>query len=70
MNQSRLKKGREKAFRNNSPKKKPRLDLLLHLVIVARPSIFVGTPSILESLRLKQIYLYCKTIIAHVLHID
>ena len=25
---------------------------------VARPSIFVGTPSIFESLRLKQIYLY------------
>ena len=37
---------------------------------VARPSVFVGTPSIFESLRLKQIYLYCKTIITHVLHID
>ena len=29
---------------------------------VARPSIFIGTPSIFESLTLKQIYLYCKTI--------
>ena len=29
---------------------------------MARPSVFVGTPSIFESLRLKQIYLYCKTI--------
>ena len=29
---------------------------------VARPSIFIGTPSIFESLILKQIYLYCKTI--------
>ena len=37
---------------------------------VARPSIIVGTPSIFESLRLKQIYLYCKTIITHVLQID
>ena len=37
---------------------------------MARPSIFVGTPSIFESLRLKQIYLYFKTIITNVLHID
>ena len=29
---------------------------------VARPSIFVGTPSIYESLRLKQIDLFCKNI--------
>ena len=29
---------------------------------VARPSIFIGTPSIFESLTLKQIYLYCETI--------
>ena len=35
---------------------------------VARPSIFVGTPSIFESLRLRQIDLYRKNIIAHVLH--
>ena len=35
---------------------------------VARPRIFVGTPSIFESLRLKLIYLYCKTIVTHVLH--
>ena len=40
------------------------------LLKVARPSISVGTPSIFESLRLKQIYIYCKTIITHVLHID
>ena len=37
---------------------------------VARPSIFVGTPSIFESLILKEIDLYCKSIITHVLHID
>ena len=37
---------------------------------MARPSIFVGTPSIFESLRLKQIDLYCKNIITCVLHID
>ena len=37
---------------------------------VVRPSIFVATPSIFKSLRLKQIYLYCKTIITNVLHID
>ena len=37
---------------------------------VARPSTFVGTPSIFEFLRLKRIYIYCKTTKAHVLHID
>ena len=38
---------------------------------VARPSIFVSTPSTFESLRRsKQIYLYCKTIITHVLQMD
>ena len=37
---------------------------------VARPSIFVGTPSFFESLILKQIDRYCKNIITHVLHID
>ena len=38
---------------------------------VVRPSTFFGTPSIFKSLiRLKQIYLYCKAIITHVLHID
>ena len=34
---------------------------------MAPPSIFVGTPSIFESLMLIQIYLYCKTIITQVL---
>ena len=34
---------------------------------VARPSIFVGTPSIFESLTLKQIDLFCKNIITRVL---
>ena len=37
---------------------------------VARPSIFVGTPSFFESLILKQIDRYRKNIITHVLHID
>ena len=37
---------------------------------VARPSIFIGTPSIFESLILKQIDLYCKTIMTHGLHLD
>ena len=37
---------------------------------VARPSIFIGTPSIFESLILKQIDLYCKTIMTHELHLD
>ena len=37
---------------------------------VARPSIFVGTPSTFESLILKQIYLHCKTFITYLLHID
>ena len=39
---------------------------------VARPRIFVGTPSIFEliSYILKQIDLYCKNIVTHVLHID
>ena len=35
---------------------------LIFRLKVARPSIFIGTPSIFESLILKQIYLYCKTI--------
>ena len=34
---------------------------------MARPSIFVGTPSIFESLTLKQIDLFCKNIITRVL---
>ena len=34
---------------------------------VARPSIFVDTPSIFESLTLKQIDLFCKNIITRVL---
>ena len=37
---------------------------------MARPSIFVGTPSIFESLILKQIDLHCKNIITYVLHIE
>ena len=37
---------------------------------VARPSIFVDTPSIFESLILKQIDLYCENMIPHVLHIN
>ena len=40
------------------------------IITVAQPSIFIGTPSILESLILKQIDLYCKTIITHGLHLD
>ena len=39
-------------------------------VKVARRNSFVATPSILESLTLKQIDLYGKTIITHVLHTD
>ena len=37
--------------------------------MVARPSIFVGTLSIFESLMLKQIDLYCKNIITHEIHL-
>ena len=37
---------------------------------VARPSIFIGTPFIFESLILKQINLYCKKIMTHGLHLD
>ena len=37
---------------------------------VARPSIFIGTPSTFESLILKQIYLYCKAIKTYGLHLD
>ena len=44
--------------------------LLDQFVKVARPSIFVGAPSIFESLILKQIDLYCKNIRTHVLPID
>ena len=33
------------------------------------PLFFVGTPSIFESLTLKQIDLFCKNIITHVLRI-
>ena len=36
---------------------------------VARPSSFVGTPSIFEFLTLKQIDLFCKNIITHVLRL-
>ena len=39
----------------------------LSQVKVVRPSIFVGTPSVFESLILKQIDFYCKNIITHVL---
>ena len=41
----------------------------LGLIKVARVSIFIGTPSIFESLILKQIDLYCKTIMTHGLHL-
>ena len=34
---------------------------------MARPSIFVGAPSIFKSLTLKQIDLFCKNIITRVL---
>ena len=37
---------------------------------VARPSIFVDTPSIFESLLLEQVDLYWKNIITHVLYMD
>ena len=37
---------------------------------LSRGIILVATPSIFESLILGQIYLYCKTILTHVLHID
>ena len=37
---------------------------------MARHNSFVATPSILEYLTLKQIYLYGKTIITHGLHTD
>ena len=37
---------------------------------VARPSIFVATPSIFESLILQQISLCFKSVITHALHID
>ena len=37
---------------------------------VARPSIFVATPSIFESLILQQIDPFFKSIITHALHID
>ena len=37
---------------------------------VARPSIFLGTPSIFESLAIRQIDVYCTTIITHGLHLD
>ena len=40
------------------------------LVKVARPIVCVGTPSIFESLILKEIDLYCKNFITHVIHID
>ena len=36
---------------------------------VARPSIFVDTPSIFESLTLKQIDFFCKNIITHALRL-
>ena len=37
---------------------------------VARTSTFIGAPSIFESLILKQIDLYCKTIMTYGLHLD
>ena len=37
---------------------------------VVRSSNLMGTPSIFESLILKQFLLYCKTIITHGLHLD
>ena len=37
---------------------------------VTRPSIFVGTPSIFESLIPKQLDIYCKCITTHGSHID
>ena len=40
------------------------------VIKVARPSIFIGTPSNFESLILKQINLYCKAIVTHGLHLD
>ena len=40
------------------------------LVKVARPIVCVGTPSIFESLILKEIDLYCKNFITNVIHID
>lgn len=43
--------------------------LLCHFAL-SRGIILVATPSIFESLILGQIYLYCKTILTHVLHID
>ena len=43
----------------------------MHYFKVARPSIFIGTPSmIFESLIFKQIDLYCKTIMTRELHLD
>ena len=43
--------------------------LLCHFAL-SRGIILVVTPSIFESLILGQIYLYCKTILTHVLHLD
>ena len=43
----------------------------MHYFKVARPSIFIGTPSmIFESLIFKQMDLYCKTIMTCELHLD
>ena len=50
---------------------RPGNTLILAALKVARPSILVRTPSIFKSLILKQIDLYCKHMITHVLlHID
>ena len=43
---------------------------LSFLINVAQPSIFIRTPSTFESLILKQIDLYCETIMTYGLHID
>ena len=40
-----------------------------HRFKVARLNVFIGTPSIFESLILKQIDLYCKTIMTYGLHL-
>ena len=49
---------------------RPGNTLIFAALKVARSSIFVRTPSIFESLRLKQMDLYRKHIITNVLHID
>ena len=46
------------------------MEVCLPVLKVARPSIFMGKPSIFETLILKQIDLYCKTIMTHGLYLD